>query len=473
MNRKYRLKHALGNRYALTAVLFLLITLWGSVTALVGEIDLRTACKGYRVPYEAKAISKSDPTVPDRSLGGAPATALDLSTPTTPWPKQLSAQADRAEAQVTKALENDHSLIQLFGAYQRFSGRTVVEDTADPQYTVHRLPGSSLTFVGQDEEVQADAQAAQLLRLRAALDERDISLLYIQAPSKLDPENTRLPYGVTDPSNDCADRLLAALEEHGVDAMDLRQTLKNAGGTWEDWFYRTDHHWTTEAAFTCFQDIAQHLERYQQTVKVGQGTRRQRIDIPKRYTDPDSFQREVLPGYFLGSQGKRVGSLYAGTDDFTLWTPGFPTLLHYAVSAELDRFGGLEDTLLFSQRVEARDLFGANPYTYYSGGDYPIARITNYYNPQGPRVLLIRDSFACPVTPFLALCSSQLTTIDPRSYTGDLLGCIDSVKPDVVLILYSSGMVRSDTYYRLLPQAAVPSKADALMWKDDWYEGQK
>lgn len=472
MNWKYRLKHALGNRYALTAVLFLLITLWGSVTALVGEMDARTACKGYEVPYEATAPVKTDPTVPGRSLRATAALTLDLPAPTTPWPQQLSAQADRVEARVTKALEDDHSLIQLFGAYQNFSGRTVVEDTADPQYTVHRLPGNSLTFVGQDEEVQADAQAAQLFRLRAALDQRDISLLYIQAPSKLDPENTRLPYGVTDPSNDCADRLLAALDEVGVDALDLRQTLKNAGGAWEDWFYQTDHHWTTEAAFLCFQDIVQRLEGYQQTVPVGQGTRRQRIDVPERYTDPASFQKEVLPNYFLGSQGKRVGSLYAGADDFTLWTPGFPTLLHYAVSADLDRFGDLEDTLLFSQRVEERDFFGANPYTYYSGGDYPIARITNYYNPQGPKVLLIRDSFACPVTPFLALCSSELTTIDPRSYTGDLLGYIDSAKPDVVLILYSSGIVRSDACYRLLPQAAA-SKSDVLMWKDDWYESKK
>lgn len=473
MNWKYRLKYALGNRYALTAVLFLLITLWGSVTALLGEIDLRTACKGYEVPYGAKAPAKTDPTVPDRTLDTVAATALDLPTPTTPWPRQLSAQADRAEARVTKALENDHSLIQLFGAYQDFSERTVVEDTADPQYTVVRLPDGSLTFVGQDEKVRADAQAAQLLRLQTALEERDISLLYIQAPSKLDPEDTRLPYGVTDPSNGCADRLLAALEEHGVDALDLRRTLKDAGGAWEDWFYRTDHHWTTEAAFTCFQDIVQKLEGYEQTVKVGLGTKRQAIHIPARYTDPASYRQEVLPGYFLGSQGKRVGSLYAGVDDFTLWAPSFPTLLHYAVSADLDRFGGLEDTLLFSQRVETRDFFGANPYTYYSGGDYPIARITNYYNPQGPRVLLIRDSFACPVTPFLALCASELTTIDPRTYSGDLLRYIDAAKPDVVLILYSSGMVRSDTYYRLLPQTPAPSKSDVLMWKDDWYESQK
>ena len=288
MNWKYRLKYALGNRYALTAVLFLLITLWGSVTALLGEIDLRTACKGYEVPYGAKAPAKTDPTVPDRTLDTAAATALDLPTPTTPWPRQLSAQADRAEARVTKALENDHSLIQLFGAYQDFSERTVVEDTADPQYTVVRLPDGSLTFVGQDEKVRADAQAAQLLRLQTALEERDISLLYIQAPSKLDPEDTRLPYSVTDPSNGCADRLLAALEEHGVDALDLRRTLKDAGGAWEDWFYRTDHHWTTEAAFTCFQDIVQKLEGYEQTVTVGLGTKRQAIHIPARYTDPAS-----------------------------------------------------------------------------------------------------------------------------------------------------------------------------------------
>ena len=461
MDWKYRWKRRFGNRYALTAVLFLCILAWGAVTCLVGVLELQSDCAGYERPLARTVWVKNDPTLPRRGPAEVPRSTLDGDGPVASWADQLSGKAQRAETLATKALENDRSLIQLFGAFQSFADRTVVEDAVEPQNAVVRLSDGSLSFVGQGDP-DAQAQAAELKRLKTVLDERDVPLLYLQAPSKLAPGEAVLPYGVKDSSNACADRLLAALEEAEVDALDLRTVLREAGGDWPDWFYQTDHHWTQEAAFVAFQAVAERLETYRQSVQVGEGVKRQSIVIPQRYTDPDSYTRENLPGWFLGSQGKRVGSLYAGTDDFELWAPRFPTSLHYSISTAPDRYGALEDSVLFSQRIEAKDLFGANPYTYYAGGDYAFAQITNYYNPQGPRVLLIRDSFACALTPYLALASSQLTTIDPRYFSGDLTDTLEWVRPDVVVVLYSSGMVRSEQYYRLLPQPAGPSKADSV-----------
>lgn len=466
MDWKYRWKRRFGNRYALTAALFLCILAWGAATCLTGALELQSGCAGYARPQAQAGWVKGDPSRPRRSPAGAPASALNRAGSAVSWADQLRDKAAQAETLAAKALENDRGLIQLFGAFQRFADRTVVEDAVEPQYAVVRLSDGSLSFVGQGEP-DAQVQAAELKRLKTFLDERDISLLYLQAPSKLTPGETVLPYGVEDTSNACADRLLAALEEAGVDALDLRAVLQEAGGDWTDWFYQTDHHWTQEAAFTAFQAVAERLETYRQSVKVGEGVKRRDIVIPERYTDPDSYARETLSGWFLGSQGKRVGSLYAGTDDFELWTPKFPTNLHYSISTAPDRYGALEDSVLFSQRVEEKDLFGANPYTYYAGGDYAFTQITNYYNPQGPRVLLIRDSFACALTPYLALASSQLTTIDPRYFSSDLADTLEWVRPDVVVVLYSSGMVRSEQYYRLLSQPAGPSKADSMRWLED------
>lgn len=467
----YRLKRAFGNRYAITAVLFLLITLWGSATVAFGLLEQSSGCKGYARPKDA-LLAKADPAVPGRSLGCDP-TDLAAPAPVTPWPRQIAEKTAAAEAAVTKAMKDDHTLIEVFGAYQNFAGRTVVEDAAQSAYSVVKLADGSLSFVGQGEP-DAQVQAGELKRLQTALDERDIGFLYLQAPSKLkEEEEDELPYGVWDSSNACADRLLAALEEQDVDSLDLRGILARAGGERADWFYKTDHHWTQEAAFLSFQALARELERYTQTVRVGLGTKRQSIAIEARYTDPDSYDKTTLSRFFLGSQGKRVGTLYTGVDDFVLWTPKFPTLLHYAGATGGERYGDVEETVLFPQRVEERDLYNANPYTYYAGGDYPFARVTNYYNPQGPKVMLIRDSFACAMTPYLALSCSQLTTIDPRSFTGDLLSYIDWLEPDVVVVLYSTGLVREEEPYRLLAQGAGPSKADALRWKTDQPTAQK
>lgn len=459
-NWKYALKRRFGNRFAMTAVLFLAVMLWGSAVVFA-SLASGPACAGFETEFDGV---KTDPCLPSRALQAA-ATDLHGPVPAPDYAKAVSAQTAAAEQAITKALEADHSLIQLYGLYQNLAGRTVIEDTAEPQYAVVKLPDGALTFTGQGDP-DARAQAAELKRLELALEERDCRLLYLQAPSKVDPDADTLPAGVEDTSNACMDRLLVQLEALDIDYMDFRQTLKANGGDWSHWFYATDHHWTQEAAFLCFQELCQKLEaEYTQTLHASYGGKTVPITIPQRYTDPGSYSSATLSGFFLGSQGKRVGSLYGGTDDFLLHTPKFPTLMRYDSAFSDQRYGDAQETVLFPDRVARRNWFDATPYEYYAGGDSPVAQLTNYYNPQGPRILVIRDSYACAMTPYLSLISSQLTTIDPRTFSGDLLSYVDWLRPDVVLVLYSSGPTRGEESYRLLSQHQ-PSKADILLRQD-------
>ena len=156
----------------------------------------------------------------------------------------------------------------------------------------------------------------------------------------------------------------------------------------------------------------------------------------------------MLEDFFLGSQGKRVGTLYAGVDDFTIYTPKFATDLTYAnADGSFTRTGPFERSVCFPERVEARDWFGGNPYTYYSGGDYGLATMTNHKNPEGPRVVLIRESFSCALAPFLALSCSELTTIDLRHFSGDLMDTISALEPDLVLTLYTASTTSLDNMF--------------------------
>lgn len=462
MNWKYRLKRLVTNRFTLSAILFLLVLAVGAFSTLFGVLDSSTACAGFTQPTLVKQTPSSLPQheLTSRSLS---ANALDASAPVDPWQKRVAQKTAAAESTVQSVLTDQHALIQLYGGVQALTGRTVVEDV-DPSSTVVRLDNGALSFVATGEPDPA-AQAASLKRFQHALADRDIPLLYLQSPSKVSEESD-LPYGVEDSSNQNADELLAALDELGVDYLDFRRTLRDAGGPWKDWFYTTDHHWTQEGAFLAFQALCDKLEDYDQTLSAACGVKRRPIDIDETWTDRESYRITTLPSFFLGSQGKRVGSLYAGMDDFALWVPDSPTLLRYDAT-DPAAHGDAEDTVLFPERLEEKDPFDANPYTYYAGGDYGAARIKNYYNPQGPKVLLIRDSFACALTPYLAYVSSEVTTVDPRYFSGDLLYYIDWIKPDVVLVMYSSGMVRSEDYYRLLSQPAAPSKGDVLRWKID------
>lgn len=356
-----------------------------------------------------------------------------------PLTEKLQDFLSTAETKANRALDRDHLFIQLYGGIQRLSDRTVIEDV-DPRYSVVKLADGSLTFINAEPR-DVTGHGRSVARLAEVLEDRDIPLLYVQAPQKLRPGDERLPEGVTDYGDDYADQILDLLREQGVSTLDLRKTFASSGRDWSSFFYRTDHHWTPEGAFVAHQALAEVLKR-----DYG-------FDIPDRNTDPDAFVRKTFPDWFLGSQGKRVGGLYGGVDDVELWRPRFYTDFTYSVPIyDMERKGPFETSLLFPERLEEKDYFGVNPYTLYAGGDYPLARIYNHWTGEEKRILLLRDSYACALTPFLALDCAELITVDLRYFHDDLMTYVDWLKPDLVLVLYTAGSTALDELFDFFPE---------------------
>ena len=350
--------------------------------------------------------------------------------------RDAAAVLEGAESAANQDLDRHHLFIQLYGGVQRLTGRRVVEDTVSAN-TVVKLSTGALNFVdlqaGPVREETITAHADATVEFARALKELGIPYRFVLAPQKIEQGQDLLPEGVQEYGNETADAFLAALEAEGTPYTDLRPLFEE-NGTYADWFFRTDHHWKPEAAFFAWQYLTGQVDL---------------LATDPSLTDPDNWETTVLEDFFLGSQGKRVGSLYAGADDFTLYTPRFNTDLSYTCPFyAIDRTGPFAESVCFPERVEERDWFNGNPYTYYAGGDYPLATITNHENPDGPRVVLLRDSFACALTPFLSLSCSQLTTIDLRYFQGDLLESIAELEPDLVLTLYNVGGIGLDELFQ-------------------------
>ena len=346
--------------------------------------------------------------------------------------RDVMAFVDGAETAVNGDLDRDHLFIQLYGGVQRLSGRRVVEDAVG-ENTVVRLSTGGLNFVDLQAAPGVGPQVAENAAATAAfaqsLEALGIPYLYVNAPQKLQRGEALLPTGVEEYGNESADAFLEELERQGTDYVDLRPLFEE-NGIYSNWFFRTDHHWKPEAAFFAWQALTDELEE------------RYGLAADPALTDPANWDTRVLEDFFLGSQGKRVGSLYAGVDDFTVFTPKFDTDLTYTCPFyAIDRSGPFNESVCFPERVAQRDWFGGNPYTYYAGGDYPLATVVNHKNPDGPKILLIRDSFACALTPFLALSCGELTTVDLRYLKEDVADVAARVEPDLVLTLYTVGTV--------------------------------
>ena len=349
-----------------------------------------------------------------------------------------SALLEGAETAVNTDLDRDHLFIQLYGGVQRLSGRRLIQDMVAGN-TVAKLSTGALNFVNLSSPSQPGedvrARAVQTAALSDALEEEGIPYLYLAAPQKIQRGVQLLPEGLEEGGNTYCDAYLKNLEELGVDYIDLRPLFEN-NGIYSNWFFNTDHHWKPEAAFFAWQYLA------------GEFDLRYGFETPSAFTYSKHCDIKVLEDFFLGSQGKRVGTLYGGVDDFTIYTPKFETDLTYANSdGSFDRSGPFAQSVCFPERVEERDWFNANPYTYYSGGDYAMATMTNHKNPNGPKVVLIRESFSCAFAPFLALSCSELTTIDLRTFSGDLMETIRKLEPDLVLTLYTASTTGLDNMF--------------------------
>ena len=364
---------------------------------------------------------------------------LETLLKTTVRDRDPSALLEGAESAVNSDLDRDHLFIQLYGGVQRLSGRRVIQDMVAGN-TVAKLSTGALNFVNlgaaaQPDQAAVDARAEATAEFAGELEAHGVPYLYIAAPQKIKRGGDMLPDGLEENGNATCDAYLEALDKRGVDYIDLRP-LFESNGIYSNWFFNTDHHWKPEAAFFAWQNLTGELD-----LRYG-------FETPSALTDPNNWNTRVLEDFFLGSQGKRVGSLYAGADDFTLYTPKFDTDLTYANSdGSFTRSGPFDQSVCFPERVAEQDWFNGNPYTYYSGGDYAMATMTNHKNPHGPKVVLIRESFSCALAPFLALSCSELTTIDLRYFTGDLMDTIQELDPDLVLTLYTASTAGLDNMF--------------------------
>lgn len=297
--------------------------------------------------------------------------------------------------------------------------------------TVVKADSGSLIIPGDKiDEEEIYKLTSRLKDLQDIAESNGAKLLYCAAPNK-SMYNTA-PKNINNYASENIDVFLKQLKIAGVPCLDLRVFL-NANIEIEEMFYYTDHHWTTRSGFLAASAICEELNRL-----YG-------FEYNTEYVDISNYNVEKLPNWFLGSYGKKVGVFFTwrGADDFEVITPKFET---YFTEERPDKnevkTGTFEETVMVQGKL-VKDYYRQNTYSAYSGGDFHLQIMRNNLNPDGKKILMIRDSFACVVAPFLALHTSELDVCDIRDedyIAGERLNMaeyIAEIKPDYVIVLYS------------------------------------
>lgn len=235
---------------------------------------------------------------------------------------------------------------------------------------------------------------------------------------------------------------VSALENAHIPVLDLAKEMDLAGMLNSDAYFRTDHHWKPEVGFWANGKICETLQ-----TKYG-------FTYDPAMTDLNNYSVKIYKDWFLGAYGKKVGLHFTskGADDIALITPKFETnLTEMQPYKDQKRTGSFEETALYLENIQQKDYYNLNPYAAYSGGDFRLQILKNNLNPEGKKIVILRDSFACAVTPFLALNAGEVHCVDVRwmlpTEEINVYEYIAEIQPDYVLVLYNGSV--TDVHDRL------------------------
>ncbi len=180
-----------------------------------------------------------------------------------------------------------------------------------------------------------------------------------------------------------------------------------------EYYYKTDHHWTTEGAYAAYKLLGDPLGY-----------------APK---EESYFEKITVSDSFLGTSYSTAGGVSFASDSVSLYR--FPDDDRFLVTYEHAE-----------QFKKGFYHFGAlnkkDHYAIFLGGNYSFLSVTDPTAQGKPRLLLIKDSFANALIPFLSI-HFDLTVFDPRYRSDQRIGDLSGY--DHILILQGLSTVSTDS----------------------------
>ncbi|MDD3214642.1 MAG: hypothetical protein PHY64_13280 [Eubacteriales bacterium] len=342
------------------------------------------------------------------------------------------------ETEYTENFSGHDAFVDLDGWAARITGRRVLNERM-------LLKNGTLVSIYQTAEESAVTNSTDtLVQTAEYLAGREIPFLFVYAPYKCDEDSSLLPSPIEMNLQERGEEIIANLKQAGIAYLSLNEEMQADGLPYYDAYFRTDHHWKPETAlWACGKTL--------ETLRARFG-----LTLNPTDDDPALWQTETFPDSFLGSDGKRVGVYFAGLDDFSLLTPDWATSLQcWWQERGLYRTGDFAAALL--ERSHIGEAHTTNAYDAYLDGGGGMQYVQNLSNADGPRILLIGDSYSQPYFAFLAVSCSQCVRLDMRYYKASTLyDFLEQNDFDCVISLFN-GVYVNHGAMPLVPQREATS----------------
>ena len=276
--------------------------------------------------------------------------------------------------------------------------------------------GEALTGKGENNGVYLGADGTLIRRvdepdpalveenigcLQTFAEEAEVPVYFGMIPTAAWVWQEKLPAGA--PSADEGHWIQWLYSRSGAENIDLASALEIHSG--EEIYYRTDHHWTSLGAFYGANEILRTMGMEE--------------------LDPAAYTPVSVSNDFRGTNYSSAGAWWVAPDAITAYVP--------AEGKEvISNFTGREEPgrLYVQEQLEVK-----NKYAYFLGGNQPLCVIRS--RSDGPKILVIRDSYTDCLAPFLAERFGEVHLFDLRYNRLSPGDYIRETGIDMVLILYS------------------------------------
>lgn len=208
------------------------------------------------------------------------------------------------------------------------------------------------------------------------------------------------------------DNIYGSLSESGITCVDMYSSM------WEhrkeEIFYRTDHHWTSLGAYYGYLAYAN---------AVGQ--------MPVRL---DKYHEQVRTKDFYGTLYSKAGAFWIEPDSISTYVDEEGIVVEH-IEGKTTTIGEIYDISKLS---------GSDKYSMFLGGNQPLAIIKNGKQ-ELPKLLVIRDSYADSLAPFLTEHYSEIYMWDFRYNKANVSAFIEENGMEQVFICYSLDNFSEDT----------------------------
>lgn len=189
--------------------------------------------------------------------------------------------------------------------------------------------------------------------------------------------------------------------DNDINIISLIDTLKKHNN--EAIYYKTDHHWTTLGAYYAYQQL-----------------------IGKDAYQLNDFIIEEVSSDFLGASYRKANFYLKSPDVIERYNLKNDTHLKVIINEK-----DITDSVYDESYLTKTD-----KYSYFMGGDHSIVEINTSIN-NDKSILVLKDSFANSIIPFLVNHFENIYIIDTRYYNGSITKLVETYSVKEVLMIYN------------------------------------